>query len=283
MQRASLSVLVLVGLVTVAGRNAFSSGSDTPMVTPMDVPTDEPTPMPPPKSIRQLSSQCISSLPELGFANASVLAAAHNRTLQNTSFTVSNVHTEVYLNGSRAYYRKDIRVSENHSQSYLILESLGPSTRYERVEIWTNGKRVVKRSISGYNANYNTRVETGSGRFPLFAGYYASLPDAILDNASACVVDQFTYDDTTLFVVSFTTTEPLYTDPNATIIRNVTGRALVNESGIIHEIRWDYAVRTADGTKVYVTESTYYTDIGSTTVERPVWYGKVVNQTTAGA
>jgi hypothetical protein len=99
MQRAALSVLVLVGLVTVAGCNAFNGGSDTPMVTPMDVPTDEQTPPLTPNGTRQLPGQCISSLPDIGVANASALVAAHNATLWNASFTVREIETATFRNG----------------------------------------------------------------------------------------------------------------------------------------------------------------------------------------
>jgi hypothetical protein len=83
MQRTSLLSLVLVGLVVVAGCNAFSSGSNTPLVTPMDVPTDTPPPTVAPADSR-LPQQC-RPIQQIGVENAAALAAAHNSSGASTA------------------------------------------------------------------------------------------------------------------------------------------------------------------------------------------------------
>lgn len=283
MQRTSLSVLLLVALVTVAGCNAFSSGSDTPMVTPMDVPTDEPTPTLTTDGTRQQSSLCISSLPDIGFTNASALAAAQTRLLHNRSYTASYTSTSIYQNGSIASLSDmTVHVAANYSRIRFVSEGFGTrsATPPHRFVRWKNESRVVTRWSSGPTARYEARPfpPEERGHFRSFALAIAS-PKALV-NATACVIDQFPHDDTTLFVVAFTRSEPLYTDPNTSVVRPVTGRALVSASGIVYELRWDYTLRTGDGTVLTVTSSIYYTDIGTTTAERPLWYEKAVNHQT---
>lgn len=65
------------------------------------------------------------------------------------------------------------------------------------------------------------------------------------------------------------------------VLRPITGWAFIDSRGVVHELRLDYVMRPAANREqvVIVTQSVYYTDLGSTTVERPVWYVRAVNQT----
>lgn len=285
MQRTTFSSLFVVVLVAFAGCNAFSSGSNTPMVTPMDVPTDEPIPTLTPGNIHHLPKQCTPGLTQIGFANTAALSAAHNRTLQNSSFTASYTSTGIYRNGSIVSHTdRTVRVAENYSRIRLVSEWFGSrsNTSPRRFELWKNHSRVVTRRSSGHTAHYEVRpFPPGErGHFRSLARYYITFPKALLGNATVCVIDQFTHDGTTLAVIAFTRSKPPYRlRPNTIVIRNISGRAIVSSSGIVYELRWDYTVQTGDGTVIIYTSSIYYTDIGSTTAERPLWYEKAVNQT----
>lgn len=305
MQRTALSYLLVGVLVVCAGCNAFTNGSDTstdtPMVTPMDVPTDQPTPTVAPTATstatpapsltpietRRLPRQCTPGLTQPGFANASMLATAHDAALGNTSLTVRAGGTRIARNGSiLSRTHTTVSIAQNYSRLYFISESVGPRhppVHYTRFERWTNGERVLTREIGGHTPRYRARPLPPSerGHFTSLARAYANLPDDVLDNATACVTDQFTHNGTSVSAIAFTSArQPTwFVGPNATVLGNVTGRALVGSSGIVSEIRWNYRVRTADGAVVTVTKSNYFTDIGSTTVDRPLWYEKAVNQT----
>jgi hypothetical protein len=297
MQRTSLFSLVLVGLVAVAGCNAFSSGSNTPMVTPMDVPTDTPPPTVAPADSR-LPQQC-SPIQQIGFENAAALAAAHNATVWNTSFSVRLVRTGVYQNGSLAFHRvTTAHIGPNHSRVYVRWEKAGTHAplpfigskphplQYKAVALWTNGERVVRRYVSGHTAQYNTRSLTDGerGRFPAMARSLATEPHEILANATVCVTDRFSRNGTTLYRLAFTRTDLAGQHPNATVLRPVAGRAFVDASGIIHELRLDYVWHPTDDrgrateSVVTVTETITVTGVGSTSVERPLWYETAVTQ-----
>jgi hypothetical protein len=286
MQRTTLLVLFVVVLVAFAGCNTFSgwwdTAPETPLVTPMDVPTDAP----PPSDTRQLPAQCRAGLPDIGVPNASALVAAHNATLWNTSITVRIGSTRIAQNGSvLSRSHTTTYIAQNYSRLYFISEGVrrSPPDHYTRFERWTNGERVLTREISGHTTHYEARPlpQNEKGHFRSLARHSVALPRAVLDNATACVTDQFTHTGTALFVVAFTSARqpPWFGRPNATVLGNVTGRALVGSSASVYELRWHYRVRTADGAVVTVTKSKYYTDIGATTVDRPLWYEKALNQT----
>lgn len=300
MQQASLSVLVLVGLVAVAGCNAFSGGwspsTETPMVTPASVPTNEPGSHVTPQRVPCLSDSPVENISAF-IANASPPA------WDTTAFTLRESRTVMYRNGSlRSHRRFTGRVAANLSRLHLItvdigsLPNLSRTQRYLDVdmidprqvsavtpirrEIWTNSTQVVSRTTSGHTAHYY------AGPPPYTSGH---LPGATLlirevlygalhipPNASACVTTQFTRNGTTLYRLT-------YTAPAASVSSNATGTttgaALIDSRGVIHELRYDYSMRTADGTVVTVTERISITDIGSTPADRPLWYGIAVNRT----
>jgi hypothetical protein len=280
MTRTVIAPLFVAILLVVSGCNALDIGTttDTLSVTPAPVPTKEPVPQVTPQP---------PCLPNSPIGNVSALVAAHNATLRNTSFTVRETHTEIYQNGTLRFHSVvTTHIAEEYSRIHIIEKWINPRypqhssnlrfTRHGREGIWTDGDHGMWRTISGHTVRYSPFNPNG----PIFLWdvyHSTNEPAYILCDSTVSVIDRFSRNERTIYLVEFTTS--IDTGPNVTILRNATGRAFVDSRGVVHEIRMKYPKKTVDGTVVTVTERIYITNIGSTTVERPVWYGIAINRT----
>lgn len=301
MARTALPTLFVVILLVLSGCNAldFGTQNNRVSVTPAPVPTDEPGSRSTPQRISCLSSPSIKNTS--GFI--------YNSTApdwDNTSFTVREVRTEIFQNGSlHSHTSFTGRIAENLSRIHFSETEIGSSANLSQIqdylrvntipthrlpsnqpvyrEIWTNSTQVVSRTTSGHTAHYY------AGPPPYDFGHIkgALAPVRIIlygeiqvQNVSkACVINRLIRNGTTLYRITFSTATPPDASDNATDRGNITGSALIDSRGIIHELRYDYTIRTADGAVVTVTESIYITNIGSTTADRPEWYGMAMNRT----
>jgi hypothetical protein len=300
MPRTAIPILFVVILFVLSGCNAldFSTQNDQVSVTPAPVPTDEPASRQPPRRISCLPDSPIENISEF-VSNSTV------PDWDNTSFTVREVRTAIYQNGSlRSHASFTGRIAENLSRIHFTSTEIGSSygnlsgvQDYLRVttipprrlparqpvhrEIWTNSTQVLSRTTSGHIAHYYAGSPPYS--FGHLKGAIAPVREiiggiSVIDVERTCIADRFTRNGTTLYRIKFSTPTPGVPE-NVTVRGNATGSALIDSRGIIHELRYDYTIRTADGTVFTVTESIYVTNIGSTAVNRPMWYGMAMNQT----
>jgi hypothetical protein len=63
---------------------------------------------------------------------------------------------------------------------------------------------------------------------------------------------------------------------NDTLQAASNGTAIIDTTGVIRMVRLRFPLATADGQRVSVVHTIRFTDIGSTTVERPPWYSEAV-------
>jgi hypothetical protein len=306
MQRRTLSVIVIVGLVAVAGCNAFSGSSpETPMVTPMDVPTDEPTlipntphpPLPP-------------GVSEIGIKNGETLVRAHGAILEETSYAFHRVYTVRYANGTlRARVATDVWTATNRSHFYYVHNLSGSAARVPagtnkkvaakgdrvRVAIYADGVRML-RAITRNNSTMYGIVRNDIGA--PFSPEYAELPSIsglsredqfelsyVFRSVSEATVERVTSDtstNTTRYRIRATRIAPdrLEVTTSLRAIRNASFSAVVDSRGVIHRYRLEYTGEIND-TTVRVTESVVFTHIGSTTIERPPWYDEAIAVTNA--
>jgi hypothetical protein len=275
MTRTALLTFVVILFVS-SGCNALDLGSQTAKVsvTPAPIPTDTP--------VSQSTPQHIPCLTNLPIENISSLVSTHNETLWNTSFTVRESFTAVSRNGSlRTHSVLITRVAEEYSRIHIIQMETDSRGSYSqtRHEIWTNGNQGASRTISGHTVQYDA-FTPAEGHFSSYALYHTNEPVEKLRNGTGCVIDQFTRNENTIYLVQFTI--PANTDPNTTHPQNATGRAFIDSQGVVRELRYHYTTKTTDGAVFNVTESYRITNIGSTTADRPVWYWIAIRNASGG-
>jgi hypothetical protein len=262
---AWLLVLVFVGL---AGCNAVAPGPET-TVTPAPVP-DDPDP---PGAVA----------PGVPSANATTtgidgqyVARVHSRTLQNTSYTVNQSVVQQFPNGTIA-------------SRYVTRGWFGPGDQaavtLSQFDRGPDGVtcRTVKRFQEG-TQRYRLVIEDGTRERTVTTepGYSAADYRRVLANGGAVarvfgfvptrVAETETVDGTKF--VTLETVEPASVPP----LENVTLTARISERNVIRSYRVAYRVERR-GQRLNTTVSLEYTDIGTTSVPRPVW---VANVTAAG-
>jgi hypothetical protein len=285
MRRTPALYLFLVALVFLSGCNVFGGGNNVKTtVTPADVPTDKSTPIP----------TLAPGLTKYGVVNSTALNNAHNAALSNTSYTVLVTTTERYTNGSpRARRMTRTRVVEPVGRYYSIMEWEGPSqvfatnSTYYHIEWWSNGERLLIARTVGNNSTY-MKSSQPSRRWPDFSNsndrFYF-----LFQAVDTRVVGKETLNGTMLYRIESTEVlhpylvvggmAGVYDDP-----RNITFQALIDSRGIVPEYRIAYtatdtATNTNENITIRIVRTVRYTEIGSTTVERPSWY-ETANQST---
>jgi hypothetical protein len=284
MHRTTALSLFLIPLLFLSGCNALGSGDNTaePTVTPADVPTDERTPTP--------VSQLAPGLTRYGVVDRVALGTAHDATLSNTSYTYLSSVTERYANDTlRARQTTKARVVEPKGRFYFVnnhtlrrVPRVNNTDR--RIEIWSDGTRVLRAATVGNNTTYQkgSSVGVSTSDFSNGAQFYT-----LFRAINTRVVDRKTRNGTTLYRIKSTKVpHPSALSEGRTNIyknpRNLTFHALIDSHGTVHEYRLAYtATGTARNTNVTtrIVKTVRYTEIGSTTVERPSWY-EAANQTT---
>ena len=133
--RGLLSLLLVV-CVVLAGCNGVFGGDtqETSTLTPAAVPTDEPTRTPLPQLAPGLTGE--------GVVNASALAAAHDATLEDTSYTARRTVTYRTPNGTPVRRIESVtRVADDGR--FRITKRWNGSTSLRRVAYYHDGDRLL--------------------------------------------------------------------------------------------------------------------------------------------
>jgi len=213
--------------------------------------------------------------------NASLLADAHVDALSNTSYAVRQNVTRrstdgrlrsrsvsvARLNGSRFRYAID-GFDRNRA---------GEPSEY-RVERFFDGRRVLGATTRDGETTYSLdRDRNGSEARASVLGdpTNARAVERLFDAFEMRVAGTTERNGSTLYTV--VTTRPQRLAPLA----NVTLRALVDRNGVIRAYCVSYTADRGDS-RVDIAVRVAFTDLGATTVVRPVWYERAVENTTAG-
>jgi len=253
-------LLALVSLVGLAGCNAVAPEPGT-TVTPAPVPDN-------PESPGDVGPGVSSNVTTTGI-DGQYVARVHTRTLQNTSYTVNQSVVQRFPNGTVA-------------ARYVTRGWFGPDGDLAAVTLrqFDRGSggdtlRVVERFQEG-DRRYRLVTENGTRETTVSdePGYGAADYRRVLANGGAVarvfafvstdVVDTETVDGTEFVTVE--TTDPESVPP----LENVTLTARISERNVIDSYRVAYEVER-QGQRLNTTVSLVYTDVGTTTVERPAW------------
>ncbi|EMA47835.1 DUF7537 family lipoprotein [Halococcus saccharolyticus] len=278
MNRSQALLIAVAVVVVLSGCNALTGSdteTDTPTVTPAAVPTDEPTPTPVP--------MLAPGLTRAGVVSASDLADAHDTNLADGSFRLYTNQSVRYDNGTlRVRLNQTARIANGSGSFYSVGEYKGlitqpPVNFPERFKTWSDGEQVFTASIQENNTSYRrTRQSRADYDFRRSSRFFT-----LFNALETRVVGQETRNDTKLYIVRATNlTNPEYL-PGIYPVgatenpRNISFRALIDSQGIVRSHYLAYTttdIQRGVNTTNRITQSVRYTDIGSTTVDRPDWY-----------
>lgn len=258
------AAVALVVLVVLAGCSGILDGDSqkTATLTPAAVPTDQPTPTPAPRLAPGLTAARVE--------NASALAAAHDATLDGTSFTVRE--TTVYRAANGTTIRRVTSTTR-----------VGGDGRVSVTRRW-NGATTLRRSASYFDGTRRLVATTRDGETtyrrtpatatePIAAGTGRKRIARTFTVAEVHVADRIESRETTAY--------RLVPDerPSATPGRSVRVHATVTARGLVRNYTLDQRLsgRADDVSSIHV--STRYAAIDSTAVERPAWYEQAMAET----
>lgn len=283
----SRQLILVAALVLVAGCSSPASAptgttTATATATAAPVPTDRP------------STFLAPGVTPRGVADPVALARAHRRTLGRTSVTVRVEESHRYANGTLRWRRTATQ----------RVDAGGRTVRSHYVGAFEGSTRDSGLLSEFVRFPHATRVErytVGGGayhryRFPSGDTWYvgASSPDPrIVDPGlvplfwavDTRVTAREVRDGTTRYrlegneVADPTTLERVFVGGRFADVRNVSLEATVDGRGVVHRYRLTYTLVRTDGVVALGTESVRFTDVGTTTVERPTWYAAAVNAT----
>lgn len=218
---------------------------------------------------------------EAGVTDPLALVDAHRQALQNTSYTLSTAftcrqrdgtvfdrgtYTAAVAPGAESYYATASSTSENDTESF--------GADYHDVAVWANETdAAVARDRAGDAPTYEHASRDDA---PLSPGTQWELLYSAFDTTDTAVVGQIERNGTTLYKIA-STSSPDASSPYAGNLYDFT--ALVDSEGVVHSFHLTHET-TIDDQRVIVSRTTQLVQIGNTTVERPSWYQRTVENET---
>lgn len=257
MQRRAAPVLLALAVV-LAGCGGFVGSS-----TPEDDATTTTTRPP---------GQVVPGVTEDGVTDPHALAEAHADALRNASYTANETRTVRLANGTVAGRTQRLtQVDGSRALFELRRHDAYATLPFSRVTQWWNGSASVARLV-GPNGNVSYR---NSSQLPGVRADPADWSDELygyLGVGSFAVTGSVVRDGRVLYRVESTEPFPVASGGNASMWLLVDGAGLVHEYHLTGDSRWE-------GEPTRRTVHVRFTNVGSTTVERPSWVAEVRNGT----
>jgi hypothetical protein len=217
-----------------------------------------------------------------GVVDAGVLADAHAKAVTGRSYRLTISRRE-YVDGQWNAYRRETVSVASPTEYRTDLDGAGDLRRADlvvsEVEAFADGETRYERRVVAdeFNRTYTVEaspvrgVRNGEGRYADRAERYV---EWFLSVEESEVVDVVARGDTRYYWVR------LGEDPYVGI-ENSTGGALVDEDGVVHQIRRQYDY--PDDSNVSAVVVLRYADFDTTTVQPPAWVdgGSAANRTAA--
>ena len=263
-----LRALAVAALLVVAGCNVPASdpAPDTATVTPAPVP----------ESTATGPEVFAPGVTGDGVTTPTRLARAHARTLEATSYTVNQTLVQRFDNGTlRSRYVTHARFAPEQGRFRASLQQVdreeGDRVR-RRTRRFGDGERAYVANTEANDTTYRLlRYPDGEPR-PPSSVYVRNLTNSgtierLFTLVDTRTVGTFTENGTRYARVR--SSEPAALPP----LQNVTLVATISERGVVAQYRVEYdVVRTG---RVEATIVVSYTDLGTTTVDRPAWVDRV--------
>ena len=183
-----------------------------------------------------------------------------------------SAHTD-YIRGRSYTLHVRVEVDTGSSERLFRVETPTRYYRHDRLPgrnftRYADGERVYVRSAIGGNDLYASSVEPDRPSAPTIRLSKAFLQLDDVRVAETLVDGQLHYELTGFYPVH----------PAVDSLHNVTIRAVLGPQGFIRSLNTSY-VATGGNRETNVTRSFAYTDVDSTTVERPDWVDREFNDT----
>lgn len=272
--------LLLIVVVVLAGCNGLvGESTTTPGLTPVgDIRTEVGYP---------------PGVDESGVVSPEALANTHSDLVSDRSYVLVSNRTVRYENGTlRSRLRVRIDLAENKT-FYVRTSTAGhagpvflghpPATG----EYWSDGEVYVRYLQRDNESVYNTFQPpdqfTATWEFwtrtVAFGGRSGSSEETIQTVFGAVptrITGVETRNGTTVYLLSGTgATSLAFAPPEVESAENVRLEAAVGADGLVREIRLQYDAVVA-GDQVTVERAVIYRDVGSTTVSRPPWFDRAM-------
>lgn len=272
---------VVACLVILAGCPAAGTQTSTTALTPAPVPDDATYP---------------PGIAAGGVVDPARLATAHDRALDETSFTITSNRTLRAANGSlRSGLTVRVRLATNRSY-HVWARTAGPAgptflgSPPVRAEFWGNGSvyvRAVSRDGSPRTYNEFTPPDAFVGTWRYWqstvpyggeAGYASETFETLFRSIPTRLTGTRAAGATTLYRLSGSrAASTAFADVGAGPITDLAFEAWVAESGVVRSLDLSYR-RTVDGRPVTFEWSLAYERVGRTTVQRPPWFDRAIDQ-----
>lgn len=274
----SLRAAALAMVIVIAGCSGVAVESqDRVTITPAPVPTPSLSPTPD-------TSELAPGLDRNGVVDRMALVNAHERALQNRSYTVTYTVIRRQEDGVVPLrYTRRARLGADRSrycfQTRLLVNRSAEERSLERhVQRWSN--RTHAYEVVEQNGEARYRVETldrergehPADAIPFDPAHQRGLHD-LFRQVNTTVTGWITRNTTTLLRVEDAESAPL--PP----IENLSLTAEISDTGLIHTYRLTYFV-PRDGTRVFTVGKLGYKNIDATTVKRPPWRSRARAGTT---
>ena len=271
--RPLVPVLLVVAVVLAGCGGVFGDGEETATLTPAAVPTDEPTPTPVPRLAPGLTRD--------GVADAGALAAAHAAALDGRSFTVRRTMT--YRTGTGMPVRELTSVARVARDGRFLVQRRWTGETTLRCETaYFDGERLLVATTDAENDTEYHEAPPSSARVATEAG--GERIERVFTAAETRVVARSDRGETTVYrLAPVERTRSNASGPG----QSVRVRARITARGFVRSYTLDQGLSERQpGDPSSIVVSTRYTDVGSTTVERPAWYRTAMaaaNATTDGS
>lgn len=305
MRRRTALTLLTVAMLVLAGCNNIPSGGSAPPTTAPDssatttiggldeTTTTATTESPDTTQTNDQSDQLAPGLAESGVIDAAELADAHAAVLVNTSYTTDgqrhvwngSANRSENATSEMASFRVNSTTKVVHDPTRVFWSydtagnaSVTPAVFPGDIEVWSGENRTFE-AVEGPNG---TTYRESNGRGVSVASARTGRDSlATLFGALNTTVTETSQNGTTLYRVNSTGVsdrDALASLFAAESVSNVSMTALVDSDGLVHEYHVEYDAATGNRTW-QVSQTTRFSALGQTTVERPSWYGEAVNAT----
>lgn len=231
-----------------------------------------------PATAQDSSAEFPPGLSEEGVTDALALARAHQQTLENTSYVMSTVSAYQRPNGTVLNQGTTVeRVAPGAESYYATTSQVGRNaTRplnvgHYDIEVWANETdAVTARNLPESETTYRRTTRSDA---PMEPDTQWELLYAAFDTANASVVERVERNGTTLFKVVSTSrsdSASAYAEDS-----QYDFVALVDAQGVVRSLQMTHRSTLGDR-PVVVSRTLRVTEIGNTTVERPSWYRRAV-------
>lgn len=281
MARASAPlVAILVVLIAGCGGTIPRDGGSPSAISPAPVPTDEPIPTQRPRVAPGVTAS--------GIVDPLELSDAHDRYLRNRSETVRLTRTNRYLNGRlRDRTVQVTEVAADRERFHTIITVHGPQARFfgpgGRGEYWSDGERMLQRLDRGDTTSYAyigpADYEPQLSR-PLVPSPGGGRVFSLARMGEFRVTNRTERNGTARFrleMIELTNPDALAASESVSDPRDVSLTMVIDEHGVLRRF---VLVYTADrgGTPLNVRLTGEHLAIGTTEVDRPVWYDRALNE-----